>query len=285
MNTYAINPVHHKHLLIRILISAFTALFIVLHGRWNLIGEAVFSPSFYFAFLLSFAVACLLMYIVGVSTRWLDKRYPWQADFYRRSALQLLFGLIIPSAVDLLFAGVYLNALGQDLKKSGFLLFDFPVIFLFLVLVNVYYFIRHYMPQQASHDAPFADKTADNLTIYHNGTHVQLSVCRDVLYCCRMGKRVAVYTRGGASYHTDLSLGNLLRGYEEAGLMQVNRSLLINYRIAQGYSRGSRRDTLQIIINNEYRDIPAMRDISLFVVTKEHIRAFKGLFEDEKCRD
>lgn len=75
------------------------------------------------------------------------------------------------------------------------------------------------------------------------------------------------------------SLSSLHERYHSAGLMQINRSTLVNIAIVKGYTKGPRRDTLQLIIQEEYIEIPTMQNTSLFVVTKEHLDTFKTQME------
>lgn len=267
----------------RIICSGSFAIFIVLHGRWDQFEEALTSPSFYLALTFSFSIAYLLMTLVSKITRLLNRKLPWEGKSYLRVTFQLIFGIVLPALLDVLIVSIYFTWTGQDFFRSGFLLFDFPVIVFFLVLINVYYLIVFPLLvnlQTANNTESAAAIPPSILVIHYNGNHIHLNVREDLLYCCRMGKRVTVYTKSGGAYDVNQTLGNLIENFQSAGLYQINRSLLINKDVIKGYTRGTRRDTLQLVIKHIYRDIPAMKDISLFVVTKEHLKDWKNYLQN-----
>lgn len=58
-----------------------------------------------------------------------------------RGVLQLVIGVAIPAALDMFLVGIYLNAIGQDIRTNGFLQFDFPVIVFLLIALNSLYIV------------------------------------------------------------------------------------------------------------------------------------------------
>lgn len=279
---------HHRT--VRVGLAVIVSLFIVLHGRWQEVLDALVAPSFYLAFGVSFSIALFLLWYVHSANRILDRYFPWDgivadrlwarvAKLVFRCLLQLLVGVVIPATADLLLVGTYLNAIGEDMHTNGFLQFDFPVIVFFLVIMNGFYILVIGLLKEPKPQATPEPEPAENIMLLtHAGTCVQLQIDTDILYCCRIGKRVAIHTKDGNIYYSSDSLGNMHETYRGAGLILINRSTLFNVLVAQGYKRGLRRDTLQVIIKDEYLKIPTMDNQTLFVVTKEHIQTFKTYF-------
>lgn len=275
--------IFRKQKTVRVSIAGIVSLFVVLHGRWDQILKVVVTPSSYLIFAASFSVTILLLWYIHYNVQFLDQHYPWKRNMIYRGILQIIIGVFIPAVVDLALVDAYFHAVGQDMLDTGFLRFDFPLIILLLLILNVHQMIYNFLKN--IHQLPDVEKDEkveprnDVLTVSHAGTCVRLNIKTDVLYCCRMGKRISIFTTDGKEYYICESLSNLCTDYHGAGLVQINRSTLLNKVIAQGYERGQRRDTLQVIIKQEYALIPSMKNSSFFVVTKEHIGAFKALFE------
>lgn len=279
---------HHRSL--RVGIAMIVSFFIVLHGRWLEVLDALVAPSFYLAFGVSFSITLLLLWYVHSVNRLLDRYFPWDRitsgrlllrvyKYVLRGVLQLFLGVVIPAGVDLLLVGTYLNAIGEDMRTNGFLQFDFPVIVFFLLIMNGFYIlVIGLLKEPKAIESEKPEPTEETIMVTHAGTCVQLHIESDILYCSRIGKRVAIYTQDGNIYYSTDSLSTLHETYRGAGLMLINRSTLFNMAVALGYKRGLRRDTLQIIIKEDYLKIPTMDNQTLFVVTKEHINSFKAHF-------
>lgn len=270
----------HKQTHLGMFVSFLAALFIVLNGRWDLIGKAIVSPLFYVALTVSFAIAFFLLSVVHHGNRMLDKYHPWNKNFYLRLLLQVLVGVLLPAILDIVLVAVFLKAKHSEIDMLSYLIHDFPIVLLLLILANVYYAVNLFLQKPGHNGVPDMDNINPPyaIRIQNDNRNIKLNIREDVLYCCRMGRRVTIYTVDGNSYQVYQSLANLVDEHHEAGLVQINRSILLNKHIARGYNRGQRRNTLQVIFKKNYAGLPAMQNHTLFVVTKEHLETFKQYF-------
>lgn len=263
---------------LRIVISVLASLFIVLHGRWFQIHEMVVSPSFYFALLTSAAMTYLLLYLVYIGDNFLNKHFPWYGGFMIRLVLQILVGLVLPALIDLLFAKMYLNTLGQDLVDSGFLDFDFPVIAFFLLVVNGYYYQQR--PKGAITDRnQLPNDDCVSLTIKHNGTILNLNVNEDILCLIKEGKYITVLTMNGNEYQLNDTLNALQDRFQHTNLYRINRSAFINTETMHGYRIGDKPRTIEIILKPQFNDYIELSRRGYLVVTGDHVRTIREYFK------
>ena len=264
---------------VRIILSLLAAFFIVLNGRWHLIHKALVSPSFYVAVLVSFLIAYLMLTVVHSATAVLDKRVPWHAHLWKRIVLQLLFGVVAPCMLDVAMAAVYISATGQNFLDSGFMLYDFPIIAGFILLINIFYVVLYLMYGE------IAPKPTQNLSEPEQSCSMDSP--KDIAYCCRMGRRVRKYGAEGTEIPTYQSLCSLLEQYRNDGLIQINRSTLINIKMVSSYYQGQKRNSLQIVLKDKYKNLTDYENDGLFVVTKEYIKGFLdafGLLSDDSTQ-
>lgn len=271
---------------IRLTISLFASFFIVLNGRWHLITKAFQSPSFYVAVAISFGISYLMLTIIHRGTTALDRRAPWHKSISRRTLLQLLIGLIFPIVVDIALAAIYITATGQNFVDSGFLLHDFPIIAGFVILMNLFYLVMYLTAAPPNGDGAILTDSDPNNSPQKPASDTEQTENRDeqdetldILYCCRMGRRTTIYTANGRELPTYQSLSSLLEMYSANGLIQINRSTLINVAIVEKYDRGHKRDTLQLLLKDEYVHLANYQNMDLFVVTKDHIDDFLGIYD------
>lgn len=268
--------IRRRDILLRIGASALVSIFIVLNGRWHQFTIAISAPDFYFALFISFLVAFFLLYLVRIGNTFLDREHPWEKHLMLRAFFQFILCFIVPTILDISIIAVYFRITSSEFNVTDYLMHDYPIIAMLLILLNSYYTIKHF--SGPSH-APIQqqDQPAGQLMNLSRGrTLITVNVQTDILYCCRMAKRVQIYIRDGQRFVVEDSLRQLSEQFSESELLQINRSTIINMAIVQGYTKGVRRDTLQIIIKEPYAELPAMQNLTLFAVTKEYMEPFKA---------
>ncbi|MCT2561838.1 LytTR family DNA-binding domain-containing protein [Chryseobacterium herbae] len=268
------------------IICAFVASFYILfHGRPINLVEAFTSPGFYVALSVSFSISLLLVYAVHAVTTWLDKRSSWRSEPVKRSLLQFLLGIILPASADLLLISIYFHAIGQNIIDNGFLLIDFPVIFFFITLMNLYYLIHYLLLTEPKvsvlqHDQDIQHlndkKSAPTLlTVDHNGRFLRFNAAEDIFYFCRQGKYVRLITFYGEEYPMDETLGSLIEQFKDTDFLPINRSVILNLTAVREFTEGEKRHTLELVFKDKFKNLLEQQGMNQFVVTKEHISKIK----------
>lgn len=275
----------------RIVISISAAFFIVINGRWSQLNEAVISPSFYLAVLVSFYITYSLLYLIHTVSIRLDKRLDWKENYILRPLFQILLGITIPLLLTVLFAALYISATGQSFDASGYWDKDFPFISSFIVLVNGFYVIQYflspkipqiYLRSTTEEDTGgkfFGVKELETITIQYNGNHVVLNLLSDILYFHRDGKLVKLQTVTGTEYSILKTISSLVEELPTNVYCQISRSTIVNTTFIKGYSV-LRRDSLQVRFKPKYHPIIKDRDNDRYRVTKEHIENLKSHVEN-----
>lgn len=250
--------------------TPFLAGFLIsMYGHWNEVGRAFRTPMFYVSLTISTAVAGLFMFLVQKINNKLNNIYPWERNIWIRLLLQIVFGVGLPGLLEFLFFTLYFTIQGQDISTNDFIYYDFPFAMGFICLLNIYH---------VGNKENDVNNDSDFILIKRYGKVTKVSISQDVLYVKRSAKGVHIFTKADAKYNQDYSLAEFLKLYEKNGLLQINRSVLINKTIIEGYDTGPSYGTLQLDIKPEYQNLESMRDQNLFVVTKKEVETFKREF-------
>lgn len=274
---------------LRITCAFVASFYILFHGRPINLVKAFSSRGFYLALAVSFGISLILVHTIHAITRWLDKRSPWRAEPIKRSLLQFLLGVILPACIDLVLISIYFNTREQDMIDNGFLLVDFPVIFFFIVLMNIYYVIHYLLLTESKPTIAYINPIVpDNensemtaLTIDHNGQHLLFDVSQDILCFYRLGKSVKAFTTHGNEYVINISLASLEERFGTIHFCMINRSMLINTKTIRGYESTDKRDSFKIIFKPQFTDIVNSSKDKSFYITKEYLAAFRGRFNND----
>lgn len=247
---------------------------ISIHSRLDEIMVALVTPRYYLALGISIAAAFGIMFIIRTVCRLLNKHHPLRSNFWKRILLQFLCGLGIPAVLELIIFELYFRAMGLDIFSSYFVYYDFPLVLAFMFIVNMFYF-----DYTGSKDKTQTEENdGDHIYIKRYGKVTKICISKEVLYVKRSPKGVHIFTKSGAKYSEYFALSTFLTEYGNKGLVQINRSVIINLAIIEGYQNGTRYGTLELIIKPEYKELKCMQDHNLFVVTAKEVNQFKEKF-------
>jgi len=133
------SPESYRDLPFRIIIALLAAHIIVSFGEKESFFQLLLMPDYYRSLALSFVIAFILVCIVHAVTVGLDRRFDWRLVPVARAGLQLSLALLLPAILAFLLAFFYFRAFGLHILDTLYLKYDFPVILLMLVLLNIYY--------------------------------------------------------------------------------------------------------------------------------------------------
>jgi len=164
----------YNDLLIRIVVAVIAAHFIVTFGEDKTFFEFLLLADYYKSVLGSAVIAILLFSFVRYVTVRLDRQYEWNKFPLNRALLQGLFGLLLTAVLAFLLAAVYFRIYGINILTTVYLKYDFPVIALFVFILNIYYFTYYLLVQvKAGHQKSDKSQPAGNYTsvlIVNKGT-------------------------------------------------------------------------------------------------------------------
>jgi hypothetical protein len=272
-----LSNVQYRNSRFRVVISLLASVYILLHGHTlDVIVQSFTMPAFYLAILISFPITLLLVYLIHRVTIWLDKEHDWREDYKERLWWQFLFGFLFPSLVDLGLISFHSMIMGIDFSESPFLLYDYPMIVSFILLLNMYYVIR-YLFLTDSRKTNSKEKT-EKLVIDYKGVYVEI-IPESELICLYRSDHLIKYVTIDREYEARESISDLELCLSSRGFLRINRSTIINTVFVKGYTSGQKRDTLNVIIQSGI-DISNI-DPNVFIVTDKFLDSFKSRFKGE----
>ncbi len=138
-------PVNYNNCKLRIGAAFVSGLYMLIHATKFDVYRAITSPRFYFVLAISCVVALILIEYVHYMTKKLDHRYGWRSQLSTRIIWQTIYGIIIPGILDLFLIGIYFHFLGENILDNGYFQIDFPMVIIFLLILNGYYFIHYHL--------------------------------------------------------------------------------------------------------------------------------------------
>jgi len=138
-------PVYYNNRKLRIGAAFVSGLYMLIHATNFDAYRAITTPYFYFVLAVSCGVAVILIEYVHYMTKKLDNRYGWRSQLSTRIIWQTIYGIIIPGILDLFLIGIYFHFLGENILDNGYFQIDFPMVLIFLLILNGYYYTHYHL--------------------------------------------------------------------------------------------------------------------------------------------
>lgn len=120
-------------------LALFIGTFMVLYTGPDGFGDAIRDRDFYKAAIPSCLAAYIVLALVSRSFKKLDASHPWYANWSRRAALQLYYGVVIPSLVLMGFFAIYFIERGHPDIIPHYYGIDYPFAVAMVVAINIIY--------------------------------------------------------------------------------------------------------------------------------------------------
>lgn len=272
-------PITFNNRMVKILISVVASIYIVFHGREIRLLESLQKPLLYIAITVSFIIVYLMVSIIDYANRWLDKRYDWREETIKRSVSQLVIGISLPLMVDFVIISVYFYFLGTNVFDNGFLRHDFPVIVLFVVVVNMYYITASILANDTNNSqSKIQNQSKEELKlIILPNIQSDEQIVDTVFYFYSANKQIYLVDFDGKEFCINQSLETLSH-YFSNDFVRINRSVLLNRKTVQSYEDGNKRNTKRLHFKDDFQPIIDDHGKERFVVTNNYIKVVSRIF-------
>jgi len=219
-------------------------------GRKESIFHRIATKAFLIDLLGGFVISLVLWELVRYVTKQLDRRYDWLDQPVQRIALQLIFGLILPSALSFVFTLLFMEIiLHQDIFQTTWLYSEFYAVILIIVLINMVYFtwwlflqskprtslntisrtegIQHDNPQLQLYPAIEVSKGNANILLLPD----------EIAYITLEGAYSFIQTHEGECFVTTYTLDELIKKLSEDSFFRANRQAIISRKSCKAYKR------------------------------------------------
>lgn len=231
---------------LRIIGALLASHLIVSFGEKEGFFQLVLMWDYWRALLISFVIAFLLVSLVYIVTVRLDRRYDWKSQSLSRASLQITLGLLLPALCAFFLAYLYFAAFGLHILDTPYLRFDFPIIVLLLVLLNLYYLAYYFLKKWQSaeqaasnHIHSIAPATAklksETFTIQQGAQSIPLPVT-SIAYFYRDGDYNFLRTFDGSTHLVSQTLDDIESSLDENIFFRANRQLIINIKSCKSYA-------------------------------------------------
>ncbi len=236
----------YHDLWLRIIGALIASHLIVSFGEKENLFQLLLMWDYWRSLLISFAIAFLLVSLVYLITVRLDRRYDWKSQSVSRAFLQITLGLLLPALCAFFLAYFYFAAFGLHILDTPYLRFDFPIIVLMLVMLNLYYLAYYFFRrwQSAEHAVlnqihsitPATSKTAsETFTIQQGAQSIPVPVA-SIAYFYRDGDYNFLKTFDGNTHLVSQTLDEIENSLERKMFFRANRQVIINKKACKSYA-------------------------------------------------
>ena len=229
----------YNDLLIRIVVSVIAAHFIVTFGEDKSFFEFLLLADYYKSVLGSAVIALLLFSFVRQVTVRLDSQYGWNKAPLNRALLQGLFGLLLTAVVAFLLAAAYFRLYSINILTTVYLKYDFPVVVLFVFMLNIYYFTYYLLIQlTAGHQKPANSKLSTDylsVLIVNKGTENLPVNTTQISVFYHEGNYNFLKLIDGTSYLITQTLDDLEKQLDPYWFYRVSRQAIIGRKACKSF--------------------------------------------------
>eukprot|EP01133_Synstelium_polycarpum_P017051 gene17051-20313_t len=236
--------VEYRDIYLRLAACLIASHILVVYGETKSTFEMMLMPEYYYAVGGSTVIALILFTIMRAINIKLDKKFGWKDKTVQRLGMQVFWGLVVPAIVAFLLAAAYFYFRGANILQTSYLRYDFQVVLMQLLLINLYY-VAYYFYQQWTH----AEKTISKLALLHNepatshketflvskGSGNLLLPLDTIAYFYRNGDNNFVRTINAEDYFVNTSLDDIQQQLPEDRFFRANRQILTHRQAVKGY--------------------------------------------------
>jgi DNA-binding LytR/AlgR family response regulator len=229
-------PPGYRDLYFRIGLSLLGAHFLIAFGEKESLFELLLMWDYYRSLLFGFLIAFLLISFIRFVFLRLDKKYDWKEHTAKRAVLQSLWGVAIPAILAFLLAAVFFAIHGINILKTLYLKFDFPVIVLMLVLLNMYYLAYYFfLGLQSGRDMPENNREYRNTFIVTKGARNIPIPIDSVAYFFHEGDYNFLRTLTKEDFLVSRTLDEIQQQLDPTRFFRVNRQMLVAFSACSHY--------------------------------------------------
>jgi len=253
--------VRYNDIYFRLIAALIAAHCIVAFGVEETLFQMLLDRDYYISLLGSFVIASILINMVYFATTKLDKHYDWSERPVERVGLQVLCGWMFPGLFAFLLAFFYFRSYGIKILNTPYLKYDYPVILLMILLLNLYYLAFYFYLKM---------KMAEITTL--NGRSVPGEHVKTVFIVSRGTKTIPLSLESISYFYRDNDY-NFLRTFEkEDFLVQQTLDEVQQQLDDSQFFRANRRIILNFKAFQQFKPIEHGKlELVVDPPTKEHI--------------
>jgi hypothetical protein len=265
----------YNDLIFRIILAVVASHVIVSFGAKESLFQLLLMWDYWRSFAISFLIAFFLINTVYWPTIYLDKRFDWRHAPAQRAGLQLLLGCIVPGILEFLLAAGYFRIFGIWILNTGFLRFDFPLILVMLLLLNLYYLAFYFYKQWQLTEMKIAQLPVINTTnklkkkevymVQRGAKNIPLPI-KNISYFFHDGDFNYLRTFEREDFVIPQPLDDLQKELPPQQFFRVNRQMLVNFSACEHFEP-LEFGKLELIVK------PKMKDS--IIISQKRAKSFK----------
>ena len=223
---------------------------------------------FLHSFSVIFTISVAQVWIVAVTSDWLDSRYKWEGRFSRRILGQLLVGWIVPVAVSAFISWFWFQYLQADIHGIHYAYnrYMFKAIIDIALILNLIYlacsigwFLKMRLKEEEKQQGKPTFTEHLYLQIPDGKEEIKVPVS-EIAYLCRKGKDTLLRAHDGRVFIFWESLDKLEKQLDPVHFCRVSRTYIINRKAVNRWQRQTDRGLLLEVQPQNGEPVKVSRD-------------------------
>jgi hypothetical protein len=271
----------------KLLLSIITAHLVTVEGQPKSSWQLFHQLNYWVAMAFSVLAAFLLIQLVHFITMFLDRRFDWIKAWLPRLLLQVLLGIVLVLALDILFVRMYFRAFNSNFETSGYMTVEFPIIKWMVFSLNMLYVARYFLWNYIR-SSRVNDELSNQLSGFYQiqeekegyqrtieaklGNKI-VNVSPTEVICFEREENVGyVWMTDGRKYNVDHKMQELAQMLDPMLFYQISRSVMVSLAAIKGYEKVKNQQGNLILKDGLEADVSLL-------VSRYRFDGFRELFE------
>jgi hypothetical protein len=218
--------------------------------------EFIRLPQYPLLLLQNWVLVSILVNVIYYVTLYLDRKFPWYKGKIKRLTLQLGLGVVLPSFLSLFLAFAFFRINGIDIFETNYLKLEWWFSILFILVVNCYYIIYHFVSLLAElkKKEKKVKATPIDLEFFQGSNNVRLEEKDIALFFHKEGLSFA-HTFEGGEYLVERPLSEIMLAISSVQFFKISRSFIVNRNAISSFTPASSSRLCLFLNTREHKTV------------------------------
>ncbi|SIN74334.1 LytR/AlgR family response regulator transcription factor [Algoriphagus halophilus] len=220
------------------IISLFIANILILIGKDDWIGRFK-NPLHYLDMLVTFLSVYIILEIIDRVNFFLNKKFEWTKETFKRVIYQLLFAIIVPVILSILITFIQWEFIWhQDLFKDNYFKYEFFPQVLLILIINLFFVVIHLFKVRVPRDNEVNLSKTPSIIGRKGGKKIPVQVS-EISYIQLKQGIVYLITFEGEEFFLSENLDHFEKILPPSHFFRANRQFIIRREACKSFASGT----------------------------------------------
>ncbi|WP_296705499.1 LytTR family DNA-binding domain-containing protein [Algoriphagus sp.] len=220
-----------------VFISLFIANILILIGKDDWVNQFQ-KPLHYLDMLVTFISVYIILEFIDRVNLFLNNKFEWTNDTFKRIINQLLFAIIVPALLSILITYIQWEFIWhQDLLEDNYFKYEFFPQFLLILIINLFFVVENLLKKEMASEK---EKNVSLAPIIGRKGSKKIPVKFSNVSCIQLKQGIVfLITFEGEEFLLSENLDHFEKTLPSSHFFRVNRQLIINREACKSFTSGT----------------------------------------------